>query len=69
MIDKLNAELEAELKGSRKSIRQVCEELGIDIPEHVNLVQCSHCSVWAKTLREDLDGNPICGVCLTFYGE
>lgn len=69
MIDKLNAELEAELKGSRKSIRQVCEELGIEIPAYISLVQCTHCNIWAKNLRDDLDGNPICGVCFTFYGD
>lgn len=69
MTESLNAELEASLKGTRKSIRQVCEELGIEIPAYINLEQCSHCSVWAKKLKVDLDGYPICDVCITFYGE
>lgn len=65
MIESLNDEL----IGTRKSIRQVCEDLGIEVPAYVTLEQCSHCNLWAKRLKRDLDDFPICDVCLTFYGE
>lgn len=61
--------LKAELINTRKSIRQVCEELGIDVPDDIELEQCSHCNLWAKRLKRDLDDYPICDVCITFYGE
>ena len=61
--------LEQFLKGTRRNIREVCEELGIEIPEKLPLEQCSHCNVWTGRLKEDLDGNLICGFCFTNYGE
>lgn len=53
------------------TLREVCEEFGIEIEDAVyNLETCSHCSIWFKPqeLIPDLDGNPICRICNRFYG-
>jgi hypothetical protein len=61
--------LEVALNNTRKSIREVCSELNIDIPEHVNIDRCCNCNIWGFKLKVDLDGHPICGFCLLNYGE
>ena len=61
--------LETALKGTRKNIREVCEQLGIPIPEDFKLNACTHCGIWSGKLKEDLDGYLICGFCLANYGE
>jgi hypothetical protein len=65
----MSGKLEDVLKGTRRNIREVCEELGIEIPETLGIEQCTHCNVWSGRLKADLDGNPICGFCLVNYGE
>ena len=54
--------LEEVLKGTRRNIREVCEELGIDVPAYINLDSCSNCGVWGKnfTIVDDL---PVCPFC------
>jgi hypothetical protein len=61
-------ELEKSLLGTRRNIREVCDELGIDIPEDLTLNACTHCNVWSKRLLPDLDGYLVCKFCLDTYG-
>ena len=65
-------ELEKSLHRTRKSLIQVCKELGIleldcEVPTMDN---CSSCGIWRMVteLRPDLDKNPICKECFVFYG-
>lgn len=64
--------VEKTLYRTRTNIRQVCKELGIDFEEGLvtYLEECAHCSIWLKPreLKPDLDGNPVCTVCLEFEG-
>jgi hypothetical protein len=67
-------ELEKTLHRTRKTLWQVCDDLGLrDEADCVvtNLDNCSSCGIWLKhsSLTPDLDGNPICKECLTFYGK
>lgn len=61
-----------ELYRTKKTLKEVCEAFGIPLEEcHFEpLETCSNCDVWWKSeeLRLDLDGNPICRVCVRFYG-
>lgn len=62
------------LSNTRKSLQQVCREHDVDLEAIDSYVlqqyidQCSHCNIWAKKLIDDLDGNPICRVCLDIAG-
>lgn len=60
------------LRGTRKTVKQVCLELGIDYEEidvnYLLIDQCSHCSIWTTNPVEDLDGNPICTICEEHIG-
>lgn len=60
------------LQKTRKTLPQVCEELGIDwetIDESRLLVtQCTHCDVWSNRVLPDLDDNPICYLCRDLAG-
>ena len=64
--------LESTLYRSRRTLLDVCREMGLDIDtvELKELETCSSCSIWRKTreLKDDLDGNPICPECVRFYG-
>lgn len=59
--------IEYNLVKTRKSLKDVCDELGIDMPDIDELVvsQCTQCSVWHYNYKliEDLDGNMICKYC------
>lgn len=59
--------IERALVKSRKSLKEVCDSLGIDLPDVEELVvsQCTQCSVWHYNYKlvEDLDGNMICKYC------
>jgi hypothetical protein len=65
-------ELEKTLHRTRKTLWQVCNELGISEEQCIvrHIENCSSCGIWAKTgsLILDLDENPICNECYTFYG-
>jgi len=65
-------EVESTLHRTRKTLWQVCNELGIDQAECkvLSLDTCSSCGIWLKITRliPDLDGNPICNECYTHYG-
>lgn len=63
--------LESALNRTRKTILEVCRELGIEYTDSLpNIDQCNSCGIWLKKskLIPDLDKNPICNECLTFYG-
>lgn len=64
--------IEQSLLKSRKSLREVCRELDLDVPnlDELLVAQCNHCSVWNKNyaLVEDLDGNYICSYCEDLVG-
>ena len=66
-------EVEKYLVRSRKTIVQICEELGIEIEDVKieNIDQCSSCSIWLKfnELKKDLDDNPIYKHCWMAYGD
>ena len=68
-----NKQLVKRLYKTRKTLLEVCQELGLDIDsaEYYPLDQCSNCSIWFKftELEPDLDGNPICKVCDKLYGK
>lgn len=65
-------EVEKSLFRTRKTLRQVCSELNIDIDEAdvYELDQCSSCSIWLKyiQLKTDADDNLICKQCWDAYG-
>lgn len=64
-------ELSAYLYRRKLSLKQACEALNIPYTEsNLEVCQCSNCSIWykPKELKEDLDGNPTCDICLTYYG-
>lgn len=62
------------LHNTRKPLFQVCKELGIDMEDvddyllQQTIDQCSHCNIWSTKLVEDLDGNPICPLCVRIAG-
>jgi len=60
------------LEKTRKTLPQVCHELGIDwemVDESQLLVtQCTHCDVWSRRVLPDLDNNPICYLCRDLAG-
>lgn len=64
--------IEKSLLHTRKTIRQVCAELDLDVPNREELLidTCSHCGTWHKNYKlvEDLDGNFICTYCEDLVG-
>lgn len=62
------------LDKTRKSLYDACEVLGLDYTEvdpyalEEHITQCTHCDIWTTRPVEDLDGNPICKVCLSISG-
>lgn len=66
------SELDKTLNKTRKSLFQACNELGIEYSEsiHLNVQECSSCGTWVylTSVKVDLDGNPICNQCFTYYG-
>ena len=65
--------IERALLKTRKSLRQVCEELDIDVPNDLDLLTidtCSSCGTWHRQYKliEDLDGNYICSYCAELIG-
>lgn len=62
--------VESELINTRKSVLEVCEDLGYNnISEvEIHLEQCSSCGLWQTKLIPDLDGNGICKYCYASYG-
>ena len=66
------ARIEQALLKTRKSLREVCRELDLDVPEKDDLLvdTCAHCGVWHKNYKliEDLDGNYICSYCEDLVG-
>jgi len=68
----LNKKLVAELKGTKRLLSEVCEDLGIDYEELLEhplpIEQCSHCSTWSLKLVPDLDDNLICRFCVDLVG-
>lgn len=69
----LSKKLVRELKGTRRRLSEVCEDLGLDYEEllesgDLGISQCSHCNTWSLNLVDDLDGNPICRFCVDLVG-
>lgn len=57
------------LVGTRQTAKELADTLGIDVPEVINAMQCTHCGIWARKLLPDLDGHPICSLCRALYGD
>ena len=62
-----------ELRGTRKKLSDVCEDLGVDYDElvtsgNLGIDQCTHCGRWEFKLIPDLDNNPICTYCRDIEG-
>lgn len=63
------------LNKTRKSIVDVCRDLGIDLDDvedyylDKHIMQCSHCDIWGTDHIADLDENPICLVCERIVGR
>lgn len=63
------------LKGTRKTLTEACREHNLDIDDvddyylQQAIDQCSHCNIWSTALVDDLDGNPICGICESIIGR
>ena len=72
MLENNYHRLSIALNNTRKSLRQVCHELDINIDlidiHQLPIDQCSHCNRWSLLLIEDLDGNPICRFCEELVG-
>lgn len=69
----LQKKLIRELNGTRRSLREVCEDLGLDYEdivdsEDLGIEQCTHCNMWSTRLVPDLDDNPICRFCVDLIG-
>lgn len=69
----LHSKLVKELNNTRRSLVEVCEDLGIDSDElmesdSLGIQRCSHCGTWSLKLVPDLDGNPICRFCVDLVG-
>ena len=62
------------LDKTRKKLVDACEQLELDYTEvdpyalEEYITQCTHCDIWTTRPVEDLDGNPICSVCLKISG-
>lgn len=71
-MNNLSKKLVAELKGTRKRLSEVCEDLGIDyeelLDEELPINQCTHCNTWSLKLIPDLDDNLICRFCVDLVG-
>lgn len=74
VISLMYKQLARELNKTRKPLWQVCKDLDIvyedvdwDVLETL-VTQCTHCDIWTTKPTQDLDGNPICGVCLGISG-
>jgi len=63
-----------QLVNTRKTFTQACRDADVDlegIDDYVlnqMISQCSHCDIWTAQPTLDLDGNPICAVCLVLTG-
>jgi hypothetical protein len=73
MGNSLQTKLVRELNGTRRKLREVCEDLGIDYEEltetgDLGIDSCSHCGLWSLRLVPDFDGNPICRFCVDLVG-
>jgi hypothetical protein len=68
----LNKKLINELKGTRRSLSEVCEDLGINYEELIEnplpISRCTHCDTWSVKLVPDLDDNLICRFCVDLAG-
>lgn len=68
----LSKKLVRALQGTRHKLRDICEDLGIDYEELVEgelpIDRCCNCGIWTLNLIPDLDGNPICKVCVEHVG-
>lgn len=69
----LQKKLIRELNGTRRSLREVCEDLGLDYEEltetgDIGIETCTHCGLWSTRLVPDLDDNPICRFCVDLIG-
>lgn len=71
-ITQLNLKVIKELNGTRKKLRDVCEDLGLDYEditsEELGIDQCTQCGIWEVQLILDLDENPICTICAETVG-
>lgn len=71
-MNNLSKKLISELKGTRKRLSEVCEDLGIDYEELIDtelpINQCTHCGTWSLKLVPDLDENLICRFCVDLIG-
>lgn len=72
VIETMYKRLSNTLEKTRKTLPQVCHELGIGwemVDESQLLVtQCTHCDVWSRRVLPDLDNNPICYLCRDLAG-
>jgi len=63
------------LSGSRKTLQEVCDDLGLDTDavddeQLAHFVsECSHCDIWGTTHRRDEDGFPVCVLCFSLVGS
>lgn len=63
-------EVEKALYNTRKTVLEVCAELGYNnISEvEIGLKCCNDCGIWLRQMITDLDGNHICNYCYETYG-
>lgn len=68
----LNKKLITELKGTKRLLSEVCEDLGIEYDELLEnplpIETCTHCGTWSLKLVPDLDDNLICRFCVELVG-
>ena len=63
------------LSGSRKTLQEVCDDIGIDLDAVDDeqlahyVSECSHCDIWGTTHRLDTDDFPVCVLCLRLVGQ
>ena len=71
-MNALFSKLIKELQGTKRRMRDVCEDLGMDphdlVGEDIGVYLCNSCGIWHKQLIEDFDGNFICTYCENLVG-
>lgn len=74
-LDRTYKRLAKSLTGSRKTLTQACFDVGVDIEDIDDsllseaVLECSHCSIWGTTHKEDSEGFPVCVLCFRLVGK
>ena len=63
------------LSGTRKTLTEACQDIGIhinDVDDYLleqHCLECSHCGIWGTNHRLDNDEFPVCQLCFKLVGR